>query len=57
MPRLLRQKVLLLEKEKDVLVVRQDLSLPNAINFWVVGDQLRKGAALNGVQIAELLIR
>jgi len=36
--------------------VRQDLSLPNAINFWVVGDQLRKGAALNGVQIAELLI-
>jgi aspartate-semialdehyde dehydrogenase len=37
--------------------VRQDLSLPNAINFWVVGDQLRKGAALNGVQIAELLIR
>ena len=37
--------------------VRQDLSLPNAINFWVVGDQLRKGAALNGVQVAELLIR
>ncbi len=37
--------------------VRQDLSLPNAINFWVVGDQLRKGAALTGVQIAELLIR
>ena len=28
-----------------------------ALNFWVVGDQLRKGAALNGVQIAELLIR
>ncbi len=27
-----------------------------ALNFWVVGDQLRKGAALNGVQIAELLI-
>jgi aspartate-semialdehyde dehydrogenase len=37
--------------------VRQDLSLPNAINFWVVGDQLRKGAALTGVQVAELLIR
>ena len=37
--------------------VRQDLSLPSAINFWVVGDQLRKGAALTGVQIAELLIR
>jgi aspartate-semialdehyde dehydrogenase len=37
--------------------VREDLSLPNALNFWVVGDQLRKGAALNGIQIAELLIR
>lgn len=37
--------------------VRQDLSLPNAINFWVVGDQLRKGAALTGIQVAELLIR
>jgi aspartate-semialdehyde dehydrogenase len=37
--------------------IRRDLSLPNAINFWVVGDQLRKGAALTGVQVAELLIR
>jgi aspartate-semialdehyde dehydrogenase len=37
--------------------VRQDLTEPNGLNFWVVGDQLRKGAALNGVQIAELLIR
>jgi len=37
--------------------VREDLSLPNGLNFWVVGDQLRKGAALNGIQIAELLIR
>jgi aspartate-semialdehyde dehydrogenase len=37
--------------------VRQDLTAPNGLNFWVVGDQLRKGAALNGVQIAELLIR
>ncbi len=36
--------------------IREDLSCPNALNFWVVGDQLRKGAALNGVQIAELLI-
>jgi hypothetical protein len=35
--------------------IREDISLPNALNFWVVGDQLRKGAALNGVQIAELL--
>jgi aspartate-semialdehyde dehydrogenase len=37
--------------------VREDLSHPRALNFWVVGDQLRKGAATNAVQIAELLIR
>ncbi len=36
--------------------IRDDLSHPNALNFWVAGDQLRKGAALNGIQIAELLI-
>src|SRR5262245_56361114 len=37
--------------------IREDLSAPNGLNFWVVGDQLRKGAALNGIQIAELLLR
>jgi aspartate-semialdehyde dehydrogenase len=37
--------------------IREDLSLENGLNFWVTGDQLRKGAALNGIQIAELLIR
>ncbi|MGH7814179.1 MAG: aspartate-semialdehyde dehydrogenase [Candidatus Binataceae bacterium] len=36
--------------------IRDDLGCANAVNFWVSGDQLRKGAALNGVQIAELLI-
>jgi aspartate-semialdehyde dehydrogenase len=36
--------------------IREDISNRNALNFWVVGDQLRKGAALNGVQIAELVI-
>jgi aspartate-semialdehyde dehydrogenase len=36
--------------------VREDLSSENGLNFWVVGDQLRKGAALNAVQIAEVLI-
>ena len=35
--------------------VREDLSHPRGLNFWVVGDQLRKGAATNAVQIAELL--
>jgi aspartate-semialdehyde dehydrogenase len=37
--------------------VREDPSHPRALNFWVVGDQLRKGAATNAVQIAELLLR
>jgi len=47
------------EGQDDCFVgrVREDLSLANGLNFWVVGDQLRKGAALNGIQIAELLIR
>lgn len=36
--------------------VREDLSHPRALNFWVVGDQLRKGAATNAVQIAELVL-
>ncbi len=36
--------------------IREDLALENALSFWVVGDQVRKGAALNAVQIAELLI-
>ncbi|MGV7222119.1 MAG: aspartate-semialdehyde dehydrogenase [Nitrospinales bacterium] len=36
--------------------IRKDLTNPNAINFWVVADNLRKGAALNAVQIAELLL-
>lgn len=35
--------------------IRKDLVLENALTFWVVGDQVRKGAALNAVQIAELL--
>jgi len=35
--------------------LRLDCALPNALTFWVAGDQLLKGAALNAVQIAELL--
>jgi aspartate-semialdehyde dehydrogenase len=44
--------------QDDVLVgrIRQDLSNPNAIELWLCGDQIRKGAALNAVQIAELLV-
>ncbi len=43
----------------DVLVgrIRQDLRNPNALLFWCVGDNLRKGAALNAVQIAEELLK
>jgi len=43
----------------DVYVgrIRKDLSAENGISMWVVGDQLRKGAALNAVQIAEELIK
>ncbi len=37
--------------------IREDLTMENGLNLWVVGDQLRKGAATNGVQIAELLIK
>jgi aspartate-semialdehyde dehydrogenase len=41
----------------EVLVgrIRQDLSQPNGLELWLCGDQIRKGAALNAVQIAELL--
>ncbi len=43
----------------DVLVgrIRSDLTRPNAVNFWVVSDNLLKGAAYNAVQIAELLLK
>ncbi len=37
--------------------VREDISIENGLNFWCVSDNLRKGAALNTVQIAELLIK
>jgi len=36
--------------------IRQDASVPNGLNIWVVSDNLRKGAALNAVQIAEELV-
>ena len=43
----------------DTLVgrIREDESIPNGINMWVVSDNIRKGAALNAVQIAEILIQ
>ncbi|MBI3239363.1 MAG: aspartate-semialdehyde dehydrogenase, partial [Flavobacteriia bacterium] len=43
----------------DVFVgrIRRDESQENTLNMWVVADNLRKGAATNAVQIAELLIK
>ncbi|WP_417885466.1 aspartate-semialdehyde dehydrogenase [Zunongwangia sp.] len=46
------------EGKNDVFVgrIRRDYSQPNSLNFWVVADNLRKGAATNAVQIAEYLL-
>jgi len=45
--------------QDDVYVgrIREDGSIPNGLNLWIVADNLRKGAALNAVQIAEELIK
>jgi len=50
---------LFLESCDDVYVgrVRKDLANPNGLTFWIVGDQIKKGAALNAVQIAEWLLK
>lgn len=48
-----------IQGEDDVFVsrVREDITVENGLNFWCVSDNLRKGAALNTVQIAELLVK
>ena len=45
--------------QDDVFVgrIREDISHPRGIDLWVVGDNVRKGAALNSVQIAEVLVK
>ena len=45
--------------QDDVFVgrIREDISHPRGINLWVVSDNLRKGAALNSIQIAEILVK
>jgi len=50
---------LFLAGKDDVYVgrVRKDLANENGLTFWLVGDQIKKGAALNAVQIAEYLIK
>jgi len=49
---------LFLAGKDDVYVgrIRKDLTCDNGLTFWLVGDQIKKGAALNAVQIAEYLI-
>jgi aspartate-semialdehyde dehydrogenase len=44
--------------QDEVLVgrIRQDISQANSLELWLCGDQIRKGAALNAIQIAELLV-
>ena len=48
-----------IQGEDNVFIsrVKEDSSVENGLNFWCVSDNLRKGAALNAVQIAELLIK
>jgi len=48
-----------IQGEDDVYVsrIREDATVDNGLNFWCVSDNLRKGAALNTVQIAELLVK
>jgi len=50
---------LMLSGTDDIYVgrIRQDYTSSSGLSFWCVGDQIRKGAALNAVQIAEYLIR
>jgi len=45
------------DRRDEVFVgrIREDLSSPNGLAFWCVSDNLRKGAATNAVQIAELM--
>uniref|UniRef100_UPI00260436FB Asd/ArgC dimerization domain-containing protein n=1 Tax=uncultured Porphyromonas sp. TaxID=159274 RepID=UPI00260436FB len=49
---------LYLSGKDDIYVgrIRKDLTNPRGIAFWCVGDQIRKGAALNAIQIAEYLV-
>lgn len=44
------------KNDVEVGRIRKDYSIDNALNFWVCGDQIRKGAALNALQIAEYMI-
>ena len=44
------------KNDVEVGRIRKDYSIDNGLNLWVCGDQIRKGAALNALQIAEYMI-
>ena len=50
--------MIILTGKDDIYVgrIRRDFSVDNGLNLWVVADNIRKGAALNAIQIAELMI-
>ena len=56
--RMIYPQPLLTSGKDDVEVgrLRKDFSIEHGLNFWVCGDQIRKGAALNALQIAEYII-
>ena len=51
--------IILVTGKDDVYVgrIRRDFSVDNGLNLWIVGDNIRKGAALNAIQIAEIMIK
>ena len=55
----IEDKVQITTSDDEVYVgrIRRDFSVDNGINMWVVADNIRKGAATNAVQIAELLLK
>lgn len=59
-PKTFKYPMPLFVADKDPVYVgrlRKDIANPNGITFWCVGDQIKKGAALNAVQIAEYMIK
>lgn len=59
-PKTFKYPMPLFSAGKDPVYVgrlRKDITTPNGITFWCVGDQIKKGAALNAVQIAEYMIK
>ena len=59
-PKLGKYPMPLFVADKDPVYVgrlRKDIANPKGITFWCVGDQIKKGAALNAIQIAEYMVK